>query len=94
MINTRKFKLLCDDQFVGFISIADNNPRFPNCKVASIWPFQRQGSWTAGDLELVGQSLITDIYDLQTSDGEIQNNLIEQARIDRDACRTFQIVHY
>jgi len=93
-MNTRKFKLLCEGQFLGFIFIADNNPRFPNCKVASIWPFQRQGSWTAGDLELVGQSLITDIYDLQTTDEEVQDDLIEQARINRDACRTFQIVNY
>ncbi|NLL27701.1 MAG: hypothetical protein GX259_02800 [Bacteroidales bacterium] len=93
-MNTRKFKLLCDGQLIGFIFITDNNHRFPNCKVASIWPFQRQGSWTAGDLELAGQSLITDIYDLQTTDEEIQYNLIRQARIDCDACRTFQIVNY
>lgn len=91
-MNTRKFQLLCNGQFIGFIFISDNNPR--SCKVALIWPFQRQGSWTAGDLELAGQSLITDIYDLQTTDEEIQYNLIRQARIDCDACRTFQIVNY
>ena len=91
-MNTRKFQLLCNGQFIGFIFISDNNPR--SCKVALIWPFQRQGSWTAEDLKLVGQSLIIDFYDLQTTDEEIQNNLIKQAKIARDDCSTFQIINY
>jgi hypothetical protein len=93
-MNTRKFKILCDSLFIGFIFISDNNPRFANCKVATIWPFDRQGSWTEGDLELVGQRTITDIYDLLATDEEIQNDLIGRANINRNDCRTFQIVNY
>lgn len=93
-MNTRKFKMLCDRQFIGFIFISDNNPRFPDCKVATIWPFQRQGNWTTGDLELVGQRTITDIYDTRTTDEEIQNDLIRRANINRDACKNFQIIPY
>ena len=93
-MNTRKFKLICNGQFVGFFFISDNNPRFPNCKVATIWPFTRQGNWTTGDLELVGQRSITDIYELQISDEIIQNDLIGRAGIDRTECNTFDIIPY
>lgn len=93
-MNTRKFKIICNDQFIGFTFISDSNPRFPNCKVATIWPFNRQGNWTTGDLELVGQRSITDIYELETSDEEIQNDLIVRADIDRNDCRSFEIIPY
>lgn len=93
-MNTRKFKIICNGQFIGFIFISDSNPRFPNCKVATIWPFNRQGNWTAGDLELVGQRSITDIYELQTIDEGIQNDLIARAEIDRNVFRSFEIIPY
>lgn len=93
-MNTRKFKIICNGQFIGFIFISDSNPRFPNCKVATIWPFNRQGNWTTGDLELVGLRSITDIYELQTSDEGIQNDLIARAEIDSNDCRSFEIIPY
>jgi hypothetical protein len=93
-MNTRKFKIICEGQFIGFIFLSDNNPRFPNCKVATIWPFSRQGNWTTGDLELVGQRSITDMYDLQTTDIEIQNDLLIRAEINRNSCNSFEIVQY
>ena len=73
-MNTRKFKILCDGQFIGFIFISDNNPNFPNCKVGIIWPFERRGNWTTNDLELIGQQQITDLYPTDTSDEDIQND--------------------
>jgi hypothetical protein len=91
---TRKFRINCDGQFIGIILLSDNNPRFPNCKVATIWPFSKQGNWTTGDLELVGQRSITDIYDLQTTDDEILNDLIIRIGINREGCRNFDIVLY
>lgn len=93
-MNTRKFKIICNGQFIGFIFISDSNPRFPKCKVATIWPFNRQGNWTTDDLELVGQRSITDIYELNTSDEGIQNDLFERAEIDRNECRNFEIIPY
>ena len=93
-MNTRKFKILFDGQFIGFIFISDNNPRFPNCKVATIWPFERRGTWTEGDLELVGQQQITDLYDINTSDDDIKGDLVQRSNINPDDCRNFEIVEY
>jgi hypothetical protein len=93
-MDTRKFKILCDGQFIGFIFISDNNPRFPNLVIATIWPFEKRGNWQVGDLELVGQRTINDIYDIGTIDSDIQNDLIRRANIDRDSCSNFQIILY
>lgn len=93
-MNTRKFKILCDGQFLGFIFISDNNPRFPNCKVATICPFTKQGSWTTDDLELVGQNSITDFYDLKTTDENVQNDLIVRTNINLEECGNSQIIVY
>jgi hypothetical protein len=93
-MDSRKYKILCDGQFIGFIFISDKNPKFPNCIVATIWPFEKRGNWTLGDLELVGQRNITDIYSLGTFDEEIQDDLLQRANINRQSCNNFQIVSY
>ena len=93
-MNTRKFKIICDGQFIGYIFISDNNPRFPNCIVATISTFESRGNWNEGDLELVGQRTITDIYDTNTTDNEIQNDLLIRANINREECNNFQIINY
>lgn len=87
-MNTRKFKMLCDGQFVGFIFITDNNPNIPNQKLATIWPFERQGSWTTDDLELTGRRHIIDVFSLTRTDEQIQEDLINRTNL-RDGCRTF-----
>jgi hypothetical protein len=93
-MNTRKFKIISDGQFIGFIFISDKNPRFPNCIVATISPFERRGNWNEGDLELVGQRTITDIYDTSTTDNEIQNDLLNRANINQEECNNFQLINY
>lgn len=93
-MNTRKYKILCDGLFIGFIFISDSNPRFPNCIVATIWPFERQGKWTAGDLKLVGQRAIIDLYEMGTNDEEIQNDLTKRANFSHDTCKKFETIAY
>lgn len=89
-MNTRKFKMLCDGQFVGFIFITDNNPKFPGHKLATIWPFERQGSWTEGDIELTGRKHIIDVFSLDKTDEEIQTDLINRTEV-RDKCGNFTV---
>ena len=93
-MHTRKIKILCDGQFIGFIFIADTNPRFPDCIVGTIWPFERRGTWSVGDLELEGLRTITDIYNVNSTDEEIKMDLLRQANINPDGCRNFQTVLY
>jgi hypothetical protein len=93
-MTTRKFKIICNRLSIGFIFISDNNPLFPNCIVATIWPFERQGNWTTGDLELVVQRTITDIYNTGTTDELIKNDLMERANISIDSCHNFEIMSY
>jgi len=93
-MNVRKFKILCDGQFNGFIFISDNHPKFPKCKVATIWPFERRGNWTTGDLELVGQQQITDLYDISTTDNQIKTDLVERSSINPNDCVNFNIEEY
>lgn len=89
-MNTRKFKMLCDGQFVGFIFITDNNPNVPGHKLATIWPFERRGSWTTGDIELTGRRHIIDVFPLTMTDEQIQEDLINRTNV-RDNCRTFTV---
>jgi hypothetical protein len=91
---TRKFKIICDGHFIGFIFVSENHPNFPNCKVATIWPFNSQGNWTNQDLELVAQRSITDIYEIHITDLEIQNILIEIVNIKKSECIEFKIISY
>jgi hypothetical protein len=93
-MKTRKFKMLCNGQFIGFIFIGDNHPNFQNCKIGSVWPFERRGTWTNGDLELVGLNLITDIFNSNVSDEEIQKELLKRAKIDPTTCKDFRIEPY
>ena len=93
-MNTRKFKIICDGQFIGFIFISDNHQNFPNCIVATIYPFEKRGNWNVGDLELVGQRTITDIYAQNTSDDSIQNDLIARTTFNIDDCADLQIITY
>lgn len=92
-MNTRKFKMYCDGQFVGFIFIADNNPNIPNFKIGTIWPFERQGTWATGDLELIGRRHINDVFPLETTDEQVQENLIDRTTV-RNNCRTFAVEEY
>ena len=91
---TEKFKILCNGHFIGFLFISADNQRFPNLKVATIWPFEKRGSWTIDDLEIVGQEHITDIYEINTSDEEIKNHLIQRTKINPKECNSFEIVRY
>ncbi len=93
-MNTRKFKILCDGDSIGFIFISDDHPTFPNCKAATIWPFELRGTWTANDLELVGHQLITDIFEIDTSDDEVKDNLVQRSNINPDNCNNFIIMEY
>ncbi len=92
-MNTRKFKMLCDGQFVGFIFITDNNLNFPGSKLATIWPFERKGNWTIGDIELTGRKHIIDAFPLTMTDEEIQVDLIKRTNV-RDNCKTFTVDKY
>ena len=83
--------MLCDGQFVGFIFITDNNPNVPGTKLATIWPFERKGSWTTGDIELTGRKHIIDVFPLTMTDEQIQNNLINRTEVCGN-CRTFTII--
>jgi hypothetical protein len=93
-MSTRKFKIICDGQFIGFIFISGNNSKFPNYIVATISPYERRGNWNEGDLELVGQRTITDIYDINTTVNEIQNDLLNRATINQGKCIDFQLINY
>ncbi|MFW6247416.1 MAG: hypothetical protein ACOC22_04585 [bacterium] len=89
-MNTQKFKMLCDGQFVGFIFITDKNPKVPGFKLATIWPLEKQGSWTTGDLELTGRKHIVDAFPIEMTDEQIQENLIKRTNI-RNNCTTFSV---
>ena len=93
-MNTRKFKIIADGQFRGFIFFSDNNPHFPNCKVATIWPFDRIGNWEDDDLEIIGQRNITDLYQINIEEDVIINQLIERANINRGDFQQFQIIPF
>ena len=93
-MNTRRFKILCNGSFIGFIFISDSNPKFPKSKVATIAPFEKQGSWNEDDLELVGQRTITNIYDIITTDKDIQHDLLQRANVNPADCVNFQILEY
>lgn len=82
--------MLCDEQFVGFIFITDNNPNAPGYKLATIWPFERKESWTTGDIELTGRRHIIDVFPLTMTDEQIQNDLFIRTEV-RGNCRTFTI---
>jgi hypothetical protein len=90
-MNTRRFKINCDKHFVGFIFISDNNPHYPDCKVGLIWPFGKKGKCTPEEMEQGGQMSVHDIYDIKTTDEEIQNDLIKRANIDTIDCKHFEI---
>lgn len=90
-MNTRKFKIIGDGQLIGFILICDNNPNFENCKIGSILRFQTKGEWTENNLEFIGDNLITDLFIINTSDADIQNILIERARISKGDFTNFVI---
>ncbi len=89
-MNTRKFKMLCNGQFVGFIFITDNNPSVPGHKLATIWPFEKKGSWTTGDIELTGRRHIIDVFPVTMTDEQIQIDLIYRTNVPGD-CPTFTI---
>lgn len=92
-MNTRKYKMLCDGQFVGFIFITDNNPIVPEGKLATIWPFEKYGNWTTDDIEVIGHQYIMDVFPSAKTDEQIQEDLISRSSV-FDNCGTFIIDQY
>jgi hypothetical protein len=92
-MNTRKFKMFCDGQFVGFVFISDNYPNIPHFKIGIIWPFEKQGNWATGDLELIGRKHINDVFPVTATDDEVMEILISRTAV-RNDCRTFTINLY
>ena len=74
-METRKFQLLSKGQIIGLVFISDNHPSFPNCKVGTILPIKKEGTWTNNDLSIIGQNTVTDIFELPISDEEVKLEL-------------------
>lgn len=74
-MKTRKFRLFKNGHLIGLIFISDNHPNFPNCKVGTILPFKIEGHWTNNDLKIIGQDMVTDIFDIEITDETVKLDL-------------------
>ena len=92
-MNTRKFKMFCSNQFIGFIFINDSHPRFPGYTVGTIWPIQRTGNWNTNDLELVANQHLTELFHGNLTEEEIKDELVDRVGI-RENCDNFYTEQY
>lgn len=73
-METRKFKYKRNKTLDGLIFISENHPQFPNCKVGTIIP--------AGDMGSILKNQITNLYNSEIQDADIQLNLLELLGLD------------
>jgi hypothetical protein len=85
-MNSKKFQILCNGEFIGYIFISNNHHSFPNLKIATIWTVIRKGSLENGFISLEFKDPITDIYDIHDVDEFIQNDLLDKAKISKYNC--------
>ena len=74
-METRKFQLFLKGRIIGLVIISDNHPHHPNCKVGTIFPMKREGSWENNDLKIIGQNTVTDFFERTATDEEIKLDL-------------------
>ena len=75
-MNTIKYKLVRDEKFLGFIFITDNNPNIQDFRIGTIWVFSNVGNWEDGNLEFIGNCYLTDIFQINLNDSQIQQSLL------------------
>ncbi len=75
-MNVRKFKIICDGRFRGFIFISDYQGNYA-CKTGTIAPFELRVD-DNGDTEFIGLDHIIDLYLPETLDDDIKTNLLRR----------------
>jgi hypothetical protein len=87
-MNARKFKIICNGKFRGFIFISDYQGNY-ECKIGTIAPFSLETN-DEGESEIIGLQHTINIYLPEISDEQIKIDLIE--RVIFDNCLKMEIV--